>query len=182
MSRITILGLCGSLRSESTNMGLLKYAQANAPENIEINIADISELPLFNADLEAFPPSVEKLFEELGKANGLLLACPEYNYSIAPALKNSLDWASRAQDNHLLTGKPVAIMGSGGGMGTSRAQYHLRQVCVFLDLYALNKPEVFCNAFDGSFDENGNLVNQNMQELILNQLQALEKMIKIFRA
>ena len=73
-----------------------------------------------------------------------------------PALKNALGWASRAPENRLLAGKPTAIMGSGGGMGTARAQYHLRQVCVFLELYPLNKPEIFSNALKGSFDDTGN--------------------------
>ena len=100
---------------------------------------------------------MQKLNEGIERADALLLACPEYNYSLAPALKNALDWASRAPDNHLLAGKPLAILGSGGGIGSARSQYHLRQVCVFLDLHPLNKPEVFSNAFDGSFDENGDV-------------------------
>ena len=68
------------------------------------------------------------------EADALVLACPEYNYSLAPALKNALDWVSREPDCAPFNGKPVAIMGAGGGMGTSRAQYHLRQVCVYLNL------------------------------------------------
>ena len=66
-------------------------------------------------------------------------------------------------------------MGAGGGMGTSRSQYHLRQVSVFLDLHLLNKPEVFCNAFTGSFDEDGHLVDEQIQGLIVDQLDALHK-------
>ena len=109
----------------------------------------------------------------MGAADALVLACPEYNYSIAPALKNIIDWASREPDNALLAGKPVAIMGAGGGMGTSRAQYHLRQVCVFLDLHPLNKPEVFANAFAGGFDADGNLTDEKIAANIAQQLAAL---------
>jgi chromate reductase len=84
-----------------------------------------------------------------------------------------LDWASREPDNHLLRGKAVAIMGAAGGMGSSRAQYHLRQVCVYLDLHPLNKPEVFANAFSGAFDHEGNLLDVKIQDNIRQLLQAL---------
>jgi chromate reductase len=116
---------------------------------------------------------VRRVLAQIGDADALVLASTEYNYSMAPALKNILDWASREPDNALLAGKPVAIMGAGGGMGTSRAQYHLRQVCVFLDLRPLNKPEVFANAFSGSFDPDGNLVDDKLRQLIADQMRAL---------
>jgi len=174
MKTLHVLGICGSLRQQSTNLGLLRYARENAPFGLEIELADLRDVPFYNADLEEIPGPVQKLNESIKKADALLFGCPEYNYSLAPALKNALDWASRAPENHLLAGKPVAIMGSGGGMGTARAQYHLRQVCVFLDLYPLNKPEVFSNAFSGSFDGAGNLVDAKIQELIVEQLLALK--------
>lgn len=167
------LAICGSLRKKSTNMGLLRYAQSHTPEGVEFTIADISEIPFYNADLTEKPTTVLKLLEQLATADALVLGCPEYNYSIAPALKNALDWASREQGNTLLTGKPVAIMGAGGGMGTSRAQYHLRQVCVYLNLHPLNTPEVFSNAFSSSFDADGNLVDPKIQDNIAAQLKAL---------
>ena len=132
-------------------------------------------MPFYNADLTEKPEAVQSLLAGIKNADALLLGCPEYNYSLAPALKNALDWASREPDNHLLSGKPAAILGSGGGMGTSRSQYHLRQVCVFLDLHLLNKPEIFSNAFTGNFDEEGNLTNEKIQKLIIEQLEALRK-------
>jgi chromate reductase len=173
MKPLHLLGICGSLRQQSTNFGLLRYAKNNAPSGLEIELANLYDVPFYNADMKEIPPPVQKLNEGIERADALLLACPEYNYSLAPALKNALDWASRAPENHLLAGKPVAILGSGGGMGSARSQYHLRQVCVFLDLHPLNKPEVFSNAFDGSFDENGDVVNPKIQNLIVEQLQAL---------
>ncbi|WP_163339873.1 NADPH-dependent FMN reductase [Desulfopila sp. IMCC35008] len=181
MEQLHILGICGSLRRQSTNRGLLQYARDNAPAGLEIQVADLADVPFYNADLQEIPEPVKKLLDGIGQADALLLACPEYNYSIAPPLKNALDWASRAQDNHLLAGKPVAIVGSGGGMGTARAQYHLRQVCVFLDLHPLNKPEVFSNAFSPSFDEEGNLVDEKIQELVIEQLKALQNWTKILQ-
>ena len=167
------LAICGSLRKKSTNLGLLRYAQAHAPEGVEFVIADISELPFYNADITEKPASVVTLLEQIAAADALVLGCPEYNYSIAPALKNALDWPSREPGNTLLSGKPVAFMGAGGGMGTSRAQYHLRQVCVYLNLHPLNRPEVFANAFTNSFDADGNLIDTKIQENIVAQLAAL---------
>ncbi len=136
-------------------------------------IADLSDIPFYNQDVTEKPAAVSRVLAQIGDADALVLASTEYNYSIAPALKNILDWASREPDNALLAGKPLAIMGAGGGMGTSRAQYHLRQVCVFLDLQPLNKPEVFANAFSGSFDTDGNLVDDKLSRLIADQMRAL---------
>ncbi|MDX3775088.1 NADPH-dependent FMN reductase [Chromatiaceae bacterium AAb-1] len=170
---INILAISGSLRAKSNNTGLLRYAQANAPEGARIHLADLHDIPFYNSDLAEKPAAVVKLLQQFATADALLLACPEYNYSIAPALKNALDWASREADNHLLSGKPVALLGAGGGMGTSRAQYHLRQVCVYLNLHPLNKPEVFANAFAGGFDTNGDLTDERIQDLIKQQLEAL---------
>ncbi|MCX9157715.1 NAD(P)H-dependent oxidoreductase [Niveibacterium sp. 24ML] len=169
-----VLGICGSLRQQSRNKGLLRYAAANPPEGMTIETADLSALPFYNADIIERPASVTTLFAQLAVADAVLLVCPEYNYSMAPALKNALDWASRETDNRLLAGKAAAIMGAGGGMGTSRAQYHLRQTCVFLDLHVVNKPEVFANAFSNSFDGDGNLIDQRLQELVQAQLRALQ--------
>lgn len=174
MKKLKVLGICGSLRRQSTNLGLLKFARDHAPEGLEIKIADLTDIPFYNQDLQEVPKSVQILKDDLAQADALLLACPEYNYSMAPALKNALDWASREPDNILLAGKPAAILGSGGGMGSARAQYHLRQVCVFLDIRPLNKPEVFSNAFSESFDDNGNVIDKNIQDLILEQLSALQ--------
>jgi len=170
------------LRKQSTNLGLLKYARDNAPEGIEIKIADLTDVPFFNGDLEDVPSPVQKLLDDIEQADALLLACPEYNYSMAPALKNALDWASRAPENRLLSGKSAAILGSGGGMGSARAQYHLRQVCVFLNIHLLNKPEVFSNAFNGSFDDKGNLTDDRIQGLVQEQLVALKSWAKRVRS
>ncbi len=173
MTPFNVFGICGSLRRQSRNMGLLRFARDNAPDGIEVSIADLSEVPFYNADLTGKPPAVQRLLAGFEQADALLFACPEYNYSLAPALKNAIDWASREPDNRLLAGKPAAIMGAGGGMGTARSQYHLRQVCVYVDLYPLNKPEIFANAFSDSFDADGNLVDGRIQELIIAQLRAL---------
>ena len=171
---LNVVAICGSLRRQSANMGMLRYAAANLSEGMQLTIADLSDMPFYNADITEKPAAVQRLLGQLASADALLFACPEYNYSIAPALKNALDWASREPGNVLLAGKPAAIMGAGGGMGTSRAQYHLRQVCVYLNLHVLNQPEVFANAFAGGFDANGNLTDGTIQDNIRKQLAALQ--------
>ena len=106
-------------------------------------MADISQIPPYDEDVrvKGFPPAVETFRREIAAADALLFATPEYNYSMSGVLKNAIDWASRPP-NQPFAGKPVAMLGASMGMfGTARAQHHLRQVCVFLDMHPLNKPE-----------------------------------------
>ena len=173
MDKLQFLGISGSLRRASTNSGLLRAAATRLPAGVTLEIASLADIPFYNADIGEKPAAVTRVLAQMGAADAIVFACPEYNYSLAPALKNILDWASREPDNALLSGKPAAIMGAGGGMGTSRAQYHLRQVCVFLNLHLLSKPEVFSNAFSGSFDADGNLTDEKIASLIGSQMQAL---------
>lgn len=180
MSELHLLGICGSLRQASANRGLLRAAQAVLPEGVTMDIAEVGDLPFYNSDLSEKPESVKRLFAQIESAQGLVLACPEYNYSIAPALKNALDWASREPDNRLLSDKTVAIVGAGGGMGTSRAQYHLRQVCVCLNLHVLNKPEVFVNAFAGHFNEQGDVTSDEVRDQLAAQMLAFATFTRRF--
>jgi chromate reductase len=173
MSNIHLVGICGSLRQASHNKTLLVEASRVLPAGVSMEIVDLAEVPFFNADLIEKPAAVTALLAAFGRADGLVLACPEYNYSMAPALKNALDWASREPNNQLLAGKAAAILGAGGGMGTSRAQYHLRQVGVYLDLHFVNKPEVFVNAFAGTFAGDGSLQDDKVKALIAQLMTAL---------
>lgn len=171
---LNFLGISGSLRKASCNTGMLRAAQARLPAGASLDIADLLDIPFYNADLSEKPASVQRVLAQIAAADAFVFACPEYNYSLAPALKNIIDWASREPGNTLLLGKPAAILGAGGGMGTSRAQYHLRQVLVCADMHPLNKPEVFANAFtQGNFDSNGNLLDARISGLIGEQMAAL---------
>lgn len=180
----TLLGMSGSLRQASTNRGLLRcaqiFCQAEEAGRYQFNILDLIDIPFFNGDLEAEgpPPSVQNLMEAVHEADALVLACPEYNYSMAPALKNALDWASRAPENAALTEKPVIFFGAGGGMGTSRSQYHLRQVCVRLDLHPQNKPEGFFNAFQGGFDAAGNVTDPEIVSQVGKMMRGLFRVLE----
>jgi len=175
MGAFTVVGISGSLRKASTNTGLLRLAQAVTPETLDIRIADISDIPLYNADVEAVarPEGVVRLADQIAGADALLLACPEYNYCMAPPLKNALDWVSRIPNYTGFNRKPAAIVGAGGGMGTSRAQYQLRQMCVYLNVLPLSKPEFFSNAFTDAFDASGNVVSPDLKQQMRGVLDAL---------
>ena len=173
MSALKFLGISGSLRRASCNSGLLRAAQSRLPADVSMDIADLGDVPFYNADLSEKPAAVVRVLGQMAAADAFVIACPEYNYSLAPALKNILDWASREKGNPLLSGKTAALMGAGGGMGTSRSQYHLRQVCVFLNLHLLNQPEVFSSAFAGGFDAEGKLTDEKIAGLLSQQMQAL---------
>ena len=170
---IKLVGVSGSLRKKSVNTGMLRAAQRALPEGVTMEMVSLIDIPFYNADFPEKTPAVKRVLDQFAAADGFVFACPEYNYSIAPALKNILDWASREPGNTLLAGKAAAIMGAAGGMGSSRSQYHLRQVCVCLDLHLVNKPEVFGNAFNNSFDEHGDLLDTAVQQLIKDQMLAL---------
>ena len=105
------------------------------------------------------------------------MVTPEYNYSVPGVLKNAIDWASRPYGDSAWTGKPVAIMGASvGTAGTARAQYHLRQMFVFLNMHAVNQPEVMISKAHTRFDESGNLTDETSRKLIR---QLLEELVKL---
>ena len=172
---INVLAICGSLRAGSYNRAALRTAIELKPPGMTIETADIGSFPLYNEDVRAqgFPPPVEKLRQQIKEADALLFATPEYNYSISGVLKNAIDWASRPPDQPF-NGKPVAIMGATAGLwGTSRAQYHLRQSCVFLNMLPINKPEVLIAQAQNKFDAEGRLTDQATRDLIGQLLVAL---------
>jgi chromate reductase len=170
-----IVGLSGSLRKGSYNSAALRAAQALVPEGTTIEIAEIGDLPLYNDDVRVagYPAPVERLRRQLTEADAVLFVTPEYNYSVSGVLKNAIDWASRPP-NQPFEGKPVAIMGASGGLfGTARAQYHLRQMLVFLNAFPVNKPEVMIGQAQNKFDEAGNLTDEPTREFIRKLLASL---------
>lgn len=159
---VRVLGISGSLRKGSYNTALLREAMKLLPEHMSLEIFDISQIPLYNEDVRAqgFPKPVQELRDRIAVADALLIATPEYNYSIPGVLKNAIDWASRPPTPPL-NDKPVAIMGATTGMfGTTRAQMALRQVFVFTNMHPLNKPEVLVMQAQQKFDSNGNLTDK----------------------
>lgn len=177
MAELVFVGMCGSLRRASRNMGLLRKAREIMPEGSRLEIADISDIPFYNEDI-AKPEAVKKLVAKVEAADGLLLASPEYNYSLAPALKNALDWLSREPNLKPFYGKPGAVLGAAGGMGSMRSQNHLRQVCVYLNLLLIDKPEFFSNAFSPAFNKDGDLVDPELTNKLSELLKALVEWAK----
>lgn len=173
--KINILGIAGSLRKDSFNKVLLQTAKELCP-SAAIEIADISSLPLFNQDLEAdMPESVKVLKEKIKSAQAILFATPEYNYSIPGGLKNALDWGSRPLSQNSFDDKPAAIMSAAGGMlGGSRAQYHLRQTLVFLNMHPLNKPEIIVT-FAAEKIKDGIVIDAHTKDKIKELVEALVK-------
>ena len=139
-----ILGFAGSLRKGSYNKSILSAALEMVPGDATLEIFDLEGIPPFNQDLETQPPEKVKEFKaKIRAADAILIATPEYNYSIPGVLKNAIDWASRPYGDNAFEGKPVAVMGASLGMlGTARAQYDLRRSFVFLNMYPLNQPEL----------------------------------------
>lgn len=165
---IRILGIAGSLRRSSYNKAALRAAQKLVPEDAVLDIIELDGIPVFSEDDERTPPAkVVELKKRIREADAVLFVTPEYNYSIPGGLKNAIDWASRPYGDSAWSGKPAAIMGASvGKFGTARAQYHLRQVFVFLNILAVNRPEVMIGNAPEHFDADGNLVNEETKKLI----------------
>jgi chromate reductase len=159
---IKLVAFCGSLRKGSFNRLALQAFIERVPAGTTVETIEI-DWPLYNADVQAvgFPAPVQAAQQKMLAADGIVFASPEYNYSISGVLKNAIDWLSRMTPQPF-AGKPMAVFGaSGGPLGTARAQYHLRQMMVFLDGRFIHKPEVMIGAaqakfVDGKFtDETG---------------------------
>jgi len=180
--KIHLLGFAGSIRKASCNTGLLRAALEVMPKNMEMEIYSLANIPLYNGDTEANPPaSVAEFKKKVAEADALLIAVTEYNYSISGVLKNAIDWASRPVKDSPLSGKPFAMMGAGGQLGTARAQYHFRQLAVYTNMITFNKPELFVpNSFD-KFDQNGKLKDEKVMALIKPLLEALSVLVKRFQ-
>ena len=172
---LAILGIAGSLRQASYNRAALRAAERLVPEGARLEIFDLAGIPPFNQDDERNPPPrVVELKRSIRSSDAILLVTPEYNYSIPGVLKNAIDWASRPYGDNSWDGKPVAVMGASlGALGTARAQYHLRQVLMALNMHAVNKPEVLISNAAERFDEQGNLKDENTAKHIRNLLVSL---------
>jgi chromate reductase len=165
---LKFLGIPGSLRHSSYNRAALVAAQDLLPTGVSLDIFDLEGIPLFNEDTEAQPnPKVTEFKKKIREADAMLFSTPEYNYSIPGVLKNAIDCASRPYGDSAWSGKPVAVMGASIGLfGSARAQYHLRQTFVFLNMFPVNQPEVMIGNAGKAFDGQGKLIDETSQKLI----------------
>jgi chromate reductase, NAD(P)H dehydrogenase (quinone) len=174
-NKVRILGIAGGLRKDSYNKAALRAAVELVPEGAEIEIFDLDGIPGFNQDEEQNPPAkIVELKQKIRDADAVLFVTPEYNYSVPGVLKNAIDWASRPYGMSAWDGKPAAIMGATIGTGgTARAQYHLRQMMVFLNMFPINRPEVMIMNAAERFDGDGNLTHEKTRDFIRDLLQSL---------
>ena len=172
---IRILGIAGSLRRESYNRAALRAAIELAPDGATVESFELDGIPAFNQDDERNPPpAVVEMKRRVREADAVLIVTPEYNYSIPGVLKNAIDWGSRPYGDNAWSGKPAAIMGASiGALGTARAQYHLRQVFVFLNMFPLNQPEVMIGSAATRFDASGKLTDDTSRGLVRKLLEEL---------
>ena len=177
---IKVLALVGSLREASLNKVLVQAAAEEAPAGMDITIFPLHDLPLYNTDIESegLPESVVALHEAIKASDAMILATPEYNGSFSGVLKNGIDWASRG--GGILAKMPVVTLGgSPGALGGTKAQEHLRAVCLHLGMYLLPKPTVAVPHF-GKKIEDGKLTDDQTREFIGGQMAAFEEWINRF--
>lgn len=169
-----ILGICGSLRAGSFNTMALALAGRSLPDGVQLEVLDWRKVPPFDADLLAsgFPQEVVAMRERVRAADGIVIATPEYNFSIPGMLKNLLDWISRGEDQPL-RGKPVAILSAATGpLGGARVQYDLRRVLLFVDAMVMGKPEVFIGHAQTKFAGDGTCTDEATGKFVQTQMQA----------
>ena len=171
--------LVGSLRKDSLNRKLARAMEEMAPAGLRLSEVAISELPLYNPDLEtALPTSCSDFRARLKKAQAVLFVTPEYNRSLPGGLKNAIDVGSRPYGASVWKGKPAAVVsGSPGAIGGFGANHHLRQALVFLDMPTLQQPEAYIGHADKLFDESGRLINDGTRKFLGDFLAAFEKFI-----
>lgn len=179
MSSLKVLGLCGSLRAKSTNLAGLQAAAELMPAGMQLSVASLAAIPFYNGDVEAqgIPAPVLQLRDQLLAADGVLIASPEYNFSVSGVLKNAIDWLSRTSPQPFKD-KPVAIMSvTGGPVGGARSQYELRKILGCLDAIVMPRPEVFIGMNAGKFDAEGRLTDEASRKALGAQMTAFQAWI-----
>jgi len=181
---VRLFGVAGSLRRGSYNRAALRAAGQLLPPDTTLDSFELDGIPGFSEDHEQNPPQqVIDLKRRIRAADAVLFVTPEYNYSLPGVLKNAIDWASRPYGDSAWAGKPAAIMGASVGTGgTARAQYHLRQIMVFLDMHPLNRPEVMIGNAASRFDEQGKLTDEATGKRIHELLEKLVGWTRRLRA
>ena len=178
MAELKVLGICGSLRKASLNMVALRACHELLPQGMTLQITSIADIPMFNQDVldAGMPEPVKRLRGEITAADGVLLASPEYNFSVSGPLKNAIDWGSRAP-NQVFQDKPVAMFScTPGPHGGARVQYDLRRILSQLWAYPLPRPEVFIGNAPSKFAD-GRLTDETTRKFLTELLAGLKDWI-----
>lgn len=158
-----IVGIAGSIGKDSNNKKLLNFMKERYKNKVDIEVLDISEIPMYNQDNELNPPEIVKeIKDKIKESDGILISTPEYNHSIPGVLKNALDWFSRV--DMVMIGKPAMVVGvSMGNLGTVKAQIHLRQILNSGGIGTITLPgnEVFIGTIQDKIDKSGNLIDES---------------------
>ena len=183
-SPIRLIGISGSLRKQSYNSGALRAVGSLVPEDMTFDVADITDLPFFNADIEqaGFPDAVKAFRSRAAAADALIFAVPEYNFSLSGVLKNALEWLSRPPDPPT-NGKACAVFGASvSPLGTARGQFHFRHVCVSLNMVPVNVPHVDIANAKAKFDAQSRLTDEASLAALRQLLQELKALAMRLRA
>lgn len=179
-----LLAISGSLREKSFNTALLRAFALHAPEGVTVEHADISQLALYNQDDEVtFPAAAHELKSKIRAADGIIIATPEYNRSIPGVLKNAIDWTSRPYGDSAWKGKPVYVIGASvGPISAALAQYHLKQIMLYLDAHVMGQPEFYVGGVGDKFEDDGTLIDEPTKEHVVSGIAAFIACIDRVRA
>jgi len=175
LSKVAILGISGSGRKRSYNSALLEAAKQLLPPDATLEVVDVSRLPLYNQDLEHDVPEVVKEFKKkIRGADAILFATPEHNYSVTAVLKNAIEWGNRPPRDASWNGKPAAIISASSSLrGGARAQLHLRQIMIDLNMYPINRPLLLVANAKDKFNEDLKLTDQESLQTLRDVLSSL---------
>lgn len=180
MKELKLVGLCGSLRTSSFNRMVLRQALATLPAGVHGEVLEWGDVPPFNGDVldHGFPAAVQSLRERIRQADGVVIASPEYNFSIPGVFKNVFDWISRGADQPLAH-KPVALLSATTGpLGGARVQYDFRRVLLFMNAMVLQKPEIYVGNAAQKFSADGACVDETTRQFLAEQMAAFKPWIE----
>ena len=178
-SKVAILAISGSGRKRSFNSALLEAAKQLLPENATLEVVDVSRLPLYNQDLEHdMPEEVKEFKKKIRGADAILFATPEHNYSITAILKNAIEWGNRPPKDASWSGKPAAIISASTSLrGGARAQLHLRQIMIDLNMYPINRPLLLVANAKDKFNQDLKLTDGEVLQTLRDVLQTLRDVL-----
>ena len=179
----TIAVLVGSARKGSLNQALAQALAKLAEGRLKFDFVPLTDLPMFNGDMENDPPAEVWAFKNrVEAADGLLFVTPEYNRSIPALMKNAIDWASRPWGKNSFKGKPGAVIGATPGMtGAIAAQLHLKQCVAGLEVIMMTAPEAYTQLHPGAIDADHSFTDERQRIFLEGYVNALEAWVERLR-